>query len=198
MGTKREIFLSEKRILEEFDRSKSRLGIGREFYRLTNVMNDLLEESEIDFENKDRLYTILEGKINREYKKTRKSDLNYKEMKIWHKSMFSCLDLFRRELTLKEIERDIEVPRIFERILSNNLKSRISKFCIEEGIEDFTEETSYESLKEQVIDEIHMNKTGKSLLLEGGNNRHETQTVSNLDVSNSNSTKQQINAVVGA
>ena len=195
MGTKREIFLSEKRILEEFDRSRSRLGIGREFYRLTNVMNDILDESSIDFENKNRIYTRIESKIKREYKETKKRDLDYKEMKIWHKSMFSCLDLFRRELTLQKIERDEVIPKIFERILNKNLESRISQFCIEEGIEDFTEDLFYSRPKEKLVDELKMNTTGENIMLEGRSWKSKNQIVSSGDVSNSNNTQKQLLSV---
>lgn len=189
MGTKSEIFLSEKRILEDFDRSRSRLGIGREFYRLTNVMNDILDDSMLDFDNKNKIYDEIENFLWKEYRKTKKGNLSYEEMKVWHKSVFSCLDLFRRELRMREIKDTNEIPEIFKGILRKNLESRISEFRKEEGIPDFTEKLS--SSKTNILRDTENNSTGYSFLVEERTERTNNQ-ISSVDVSESNNTQKQI------
>lgn len=140
---KNQIYFTENRILSKFDERKDRLDRSREFDRLTNVVSDFLDEyNELDGDQKQEIYQGIKNILEVEYQKTIKSELDYKEMKVWHLSIFSCIELLRKDMKIKVYESPEEVLDRFREIMEEKFDSKLRKNSEKEEIEDLSQKMS--------------------------------------------------------
>lgn len=129
---KKNLYNSEKEVLEKFDKSKERLGEQEELSPLLNYVNDILSKyTSLDGGGFDRVYEHIKEIIEKEYSRT--GSLTWKEMKVWHISVFTCIEALRKHVEFGELIGPEEINDEFSRIMSIEFEDYLRNFSKEIG-----------------------------------------------------------------
>jgi len=138
MGTQFDVFREEDLILEHMDQV-GRLDKERELDRLVNVLNDvLIEHSTLESEEIEEVYNELKRQLEREYYKTEVISVSSTEMKVWHLSIFSSIELLQKLLVNKGFEEPEDILHTFNNILEEHFEEQLQRFSEKYHIEDLS------------------------------------------------------------
>ncbi|MFB6233027.1 MAG: hypothetical protein ABEH61_02085 [Haloarculaceae archaeon] len=136
MGTDLDIFREEDLILNQIDQV-GRLDKERELDRLLNVINDILfEHSSFQTDEIEPTYNQIKNKLKEEYYRTEMTGLGPTEMKVWHLSVFSSIELLQKLLINKGFESPDQISQEFEDILEDHFESQLERFSQKYNIRD--------------------------------------------------------------
>lgn len=128
MGTDLDIFREEDLILNQIDQV-GRLDKERELDRLLNVINDILfEHSSFQTDEIEPIYNQIKNELKEEYYRTEMTGLGPTEMKVWHLSVFSSIELLQKLLINKGFESPDQISQEFEGILEDHFESQLERF----------------------------------------------------------------------
>lgn len=138
MGIQFDVFREEDLILDHMDQV-GRLDKERELDRLVNVLNDVLvEHSTFESDEIEEVYDELKRQLQREYYKTEVVGINSTEMRVWHLSIFSSIELLQKLLVNKGFEEPEDILNTFEDILDEHFEEQLQLFSEKYDIEDIS------------------------------------------------------------
>lgn len=139
MGPQSNLFREEDLILNHMDQV-GRLDKSRELYRLVNMLNNVLvEHSTLPPESVEKVYDDLKRRLEREYYKTEVVDLDTTEMKVWHLSMFSSIELLQKLLVNGRILEPEMIQVRFRQILDDHFEDQLQQFSEKYDVGDLNE-----------------------------------------------------------
>lgn len=142
------IFQKENQTIRNIE-SQGRLDRERELGRLLNILNDILYSYlSVDTDTVEYVYRELKIEMEKEYRKTEVTELESNEMKVWHSSIFSCLELFRELLESCDYESETEIIEEFCDILNKEFYRYLKKLSQSEGTDNIHEKISRVEEKE--------------------------------------------------
>lgn len=134
-----DIFREEDLIINHME-EVGRLDQERELGRLLNVLNDILiQHSNFTPHEVEGVYTDIKNEMRREYLKTVVSELSPIEMRIWHVSMFSCVEYLEKLMLYKGVESPEELESEFEDLLRTQYQKRLKQLSEEHDVSDLSE-----------------------------------------------------------
>jgi hypothetical protein len=163
----------ERFILEQI-KNENRIDGHREFSRLLNILNDILHNhSELEQEEHEEVYQSIKSMLRPEYEKTIHNELNGQEMYVWHISVLSCLDLFRKSLEIKYVDSTKDVLQEFRNVFGDNFTRYLSKFSTRTDLStDLVEELKPKFIKEPITVSYDINDNKGNEYLQ--NNSHQS------------------------
>ena len=136
MKRKKRLFKKEDVRIRQIEQ-EGRLDRDLELGRLSNISMDIIELY-TDFEIKEEvyIYKCIKSKIELEYEKTLLVGLEGTDMKVWHTSVFTCLELLRKTLESNVYEEPETVIDEFKSIWEDSYSRYLQRFSQEENIEN--------------------------------------------------------------
>lgn len=136
MTEERDLFLDEDLILDYMD-VQGRLDVERELNRLVNVMFDvLIRYSNMNHDQVEPVYNRLKQELQKEYFKTRVSNLNSRQMRVWHTSLFSSIVYLQKLLVNKGYDEPGEIVTEFEEIVNGYFSDQLEQLSEQNDIEN--------------------------------------------------------------